>query len=696
VAEAVGQTPALAVGAPVVIAGSGTAGFSGDGGAATSAKLNRPNGVATDAFGDVYIFDSNNLRIREVYANGTINTVAGNGSTCSSSNLHNYWETDGNSVCNANSFALATTAGGQALFTNGGWLDEIYTGGRMAHIAGAVNGSYNPNDGSSFGVSVQPFSLVADTNGGTYFAENSVGNVYPAYSLKYLDSSGNVTTVAGQTGNRTCNGTYANNNDPAIGACIHPDDLAINGHYLYFYDNYHGFRIFKIDLSLAPTSRKLILVAGNGTTSCSGNGGPATSAGLCNETEMAFDAAGDLYVVGGGDTNIRWINTSGTIDLLTNAFNGQNIDGMASDGYSLYVSTYSNQVWKVPGLQSSSSGKGLVALGDSVPAGEGINYGFAWNGSGWTQTGPNSPTWADTSAALGYNYQDCHQSGRSYVNDFAPKYAVYNMTCTSGTALVEPGSPGGQANTDGGVMVHQAFQNGDATFYPQLGSSASLICTGCDAANSRFDINLKANSTSVVLLQIGADDVDFGDWMQRCYTSLTDTCSLSNPDQTTLDGMLTKEKADLRTTLTELNSRASADGYSSTNKLKVAVVGYYNPFGSDWNSSCIDVGNGTRWPALDKAEWDFVTHGLNELNTNISGEVTYAQTNFGNLNPIFVDLSSVMSGHEFCTSEPWVYGPSIDYPAWANLGPANFPAPFHPTPDGQYAIYQAIAQQAGL
>jgi sugar lactone lactonase YvrE len=63
------------------IAGNGTAGYSGDGGVATSAALRSPYGVAVDVSGNVYIADGDNYRIRKVAADsGVITTVAGNGS----------------------------------------------------------------------------------------------------------------------------------------------------------------------------------------------------------------------------------------------------------------------------------------------------------------------------------------------------------------------------------------------------------------------------------------------------------------------------------------------------------------------------------------------------------------------------------------------------------------------------------------
>jgi hypothetical protein len=55
-------------------------GYSGDDGPASAAQLNNPQGVAVDAEGNLYISDYGNYRIRKVSPNGTITTIAGNGS----------------------------------------------------------------------------------------------------------------------------------------------------------------------------------------------------------------------------------------------------------------------------------------------------------------------------------------------------------------------------------------------------------------------------------------------------------------------------------------------------------------------------------------------------------------------------------------------------------------------------------------
>ena len=68
----------VAAGSGVIttVAGSVIAGFSGDGGAATAARLNFPTGVAVNAAGDLFVADANNDRIRKI-SNGVISTVAG-------------------------------------------------------------------------------------------------------------------------------------------------------------------------------------------------------------------------------------------------------------------------------------------------------------------------------------------------------------------------------------------------------------------------------------------------------------------------------------------------------------------------------------------------------------------------------------------------------------------------------------------
>ena len=694
------QTPASASVTTSSFAGSGTAGFYGDGGAATSAQLNQPQGVVADNVGNVYIFDSGNHRIREV-SGGNISTMSGDGSICDGSSLGNLWSFDVGGICSSSyPLGFGGGPGGVMYISNSGVLEQVYSGVK-AHVAGKVGGNYVPGDGTDFGVNVSPNSL-ASGNGDVYFAGPSTSG-YPGNSLKMWSQGSGINTVAGMSSTSICN-YFPSNGQAALGACIHPQYLTLWSHYLYFFDSSPGWQgpeIFRIDLS--ESTKYLTKVAGSGSFSDYGaDGSLAVNDGISHVGPIAIDNNGNLFFGSSNSGSIREVDTSGKLWNVTDI--GANQNSYAFDAYNnLYVSEPSNnKVVKVTGLDSVTSKGNLVALGDSVAAGEGINYGFMWNPTtgAWNQSGSSSPTWTDTSASLGSNFQQCHQSDYAYPRYFSGPYDVFNMSCSGASVLQEPGVPGGSSGyTSGGIMSLEVFAGGTA-MPAELGSSDTPVCSGCNAANPLFDSNL--TTSGIVLLQVGADDVDFSNWVQRCYMT-NSACGTS--DQSTLNAMLTQETADLRVAATELNARAGQNGYSSSHKLRLVVADYYNPYGSTFDSGCVDSGHSASWPAITSGQQTFIVNGLASLDSNINSEVQYAQVNDLNLNVSMVDLAGlfpggqdIMAGHTFCTANPWVYGPSIDYPNWQGVLPAvpNFPSPMHPTPDGQMAIYNAIMQQAGL
>ena len=122
------------------VAGNGTLGYSGDGGAATGAELNFPDGVAVDAAGNLYIADMNNNVIRKVTAStGIITTVAGNGDPA-------YYGDDGPATSAAlkGPSDLKGKRGRLAVWTGRSGLDKLFLwGDATSRSRGRVHGDHS-------------------------------------------------------------------------------------------------------------------------------------------------------------------------------------------------------------------------------------------------------------------------------------------------------------------------------------------------------------------------------------------------------------------------------------------------------------------------------------------------------------------------------------------------------------------------
>ena len=230
-----------------LVAGTGVAGYSGDSGAAVSAMLNRPQGVAVDAFGDVFIADSGNERIREVTPNGVITTVAGNGNCCYSG--------DGGPATSAwlnNPYAVVIDASGNLYIADTGnnRIREV-SGGIITTVAGNGTSGYAGDSGSA---------TSAELSSPDGVAVDSLGNLVHRRYQQRADSQGvggTITTFAGTErccysgDNGTCHQRLSDEQSPGTGAGILPENL-------YIADS-NNERIRKVS-----TSGTITTVAGNG------------------------------------------------------------------------------------------------------------------------------------------------------------------------------------------------------------------------------------------------------------------------------------------------------------------------------------------------------------------------------------------------------------------------------------------------
>ena len=151
-----------------VVAGNGTPGFSGDNGPAASAQLNTPFGVAVDSAGNVYFADSGNNRVRKV-VNGTITTVAGNGTAGFSG--------DGGPATSAQfdmPYGVAVdSAGNLYIADTGNNRVRRVSNGAITTVAGNGVPYFNGGDGLATAIALdRPDGVAVDAAGNLYISEH--------------------------------------------------------------------------------------------------------------------------------------------------------------------------------------------------------------------------------------------------------------------------------------------------------------------------------------------------------------------------------------------------------------------------------------------------------------------------------------------------------------------------------------------
>jgi hypothetical protein len=153
------------------VAGNGAGGYSGDNGAATNAKLFYPRGVAVDCFGNLYVADTYNQRIRMVATNGIITTVAG-------TNVGGYFG-DGGAATNAilnlpDGVGLDAFGGVYIADTQNDRIREVSTNGIITTVAGTNGSGYTGDGGAATNARLYyPSSVAVDSFGNLYVADTS-------------------------------------------------------------------------------------------------------------------------------------------------------------------------------------------------------------------------------------------------------------------------------------------------------------------------------------------------------------------------------------------------------------------------------------------------------------------------------------------------------------------------------------------
>jgi len=295
------------------VAGDGFPGFRGDGGPAPAARLNTPYGIAVDTAGNLYIADLGNNRVRMVSPTGTITTVSGTDKLQAPRNV----------ALDASGNLYISEFGGAHV-----WM--LGTGGALQNIAGTGVAGFGGDGGPAAAAQLSfPAGLAFDNSGNLYIADSSnnrvrkvaggiittvLGTGDPGAALPNqlnlptgiaVDSAGNL-DVADSSNQRIQQLTPAGsvNTLPGIGR-----DLAADAAGDLFLAS--GAYVFELTSSLTEKT-----IAGDGSYSFRGDGGPAISARLNGPVDIALNTSGVLYVADQKNFRVRTVDAAGVISTI--------------------------------------------------------------------------------------------------------------------------------------------------------------------------------------------------------------------------------------------------------------------------------------------------------------------------------------------------------------------------------------------
>ena len=268
-------------------AGTGERGFSGDGGPATQARLFQPSQVIVDKFDNVYVADSNNLRIRKITPQGIIST------------LKRVDNADAACSCPwimTPPVGLAVDSAGNVFVSTFQNISKIDASGRISLFMGGSTAGYGGDNGPAAAALVNgPVGMAFDQAGNLYIADSGNNRV------RRVTPQGVVSTVAG-TGSYTIDPSPGPATQTAIGQPLAVALDSAGNLYIAGGDN----------LIRRVTPQGAMTTFGGGSLQFDqlGDGKAATRASLSGPAALVFDIAGNLYIADSSHHRIRQILAS--------------------------------------------------------------------------------------------------------------------------------------------------------------------------------------------------------------------------------------------------------------------------------------------------------------------------------------------------------------------------------------------------
>ena len=454
-----------------VCAGTGTAGFSGDGGAATAAQLDAPEGLALDSGGNLYIADVYNNRIRRVDSTtGVITTYAGSGNQYNGVGLFGGYSGDSGPATSAllNQPAGLAFDHNNNLFIVDGANEVVrmvdntashiittYAGNGTPGTPGTANGDGGPAKSAELNFYFAIGGVAVDSAGNLYIADagDSV--------IRVVDTSAShiITTFAGSPSHTF---TFSGDGGPASSAGLDtPMGIALDSTGDLFIADTFNSHVRKVD----TTASHIITTAVGGGGECvsytsgCGDGGAPTGASLNRPIAVSFDGAGNLFIADFGTNTVRVVSPAPT--SIVSTFAGSGSGGLGGPGTgAILANPYS--------IVSDSSGNLYVLDGNSVNRFDATSKtigAYAGNGVAGVTRGTGNGDGGPAATATFFEpfAEALDASGNLYVGDFRLWVRRVDAVTKTITTIAGTGATCNPAETptcgDGGAAASATFVN---------------------------------------------------------------------------------------------------------------------------------------------------------------------------------------------------------------------------------------------